>query len=182
MDSVMNQTLEDNTPQPEEYPAFYEAYIRLVEGPNIIQKLIQQGQQLYGLISKLDSEQATYRYAEGKWSVKEVIGHLIDTERIMAYRALCIARGDKTSLPGFNQDEYVTEANFDQRSLHSLSSEYDTQRHSNISLFNSFDHGQLIRRGTANNSDISVRALIYIIAGHERHHLNILEEKYKLSL
>lgn len=172
----------NHAPAQDEFAPYYEGYVNLVRDSNIIDKLVQQGQQIYALIQQLNQEQATFRYATNKWSVKEVLGHLIDTERVMSYRALCIARGEKAPLPGFNQDDYVTQANFDERSMQSFSSEYDTQRHSTISLFNSFTDEQLLRKGTANNATVSVRALIYIIAGHEKHHLNILEEKYNLTV
>ncbi|MCW9708625.1 DinB family protein [Fodinibius salsisoli] len=175
-------TWDENHPDSTEYNDFYEGYIHLVTEPNVIQLLIQQGQQVFTLIQQLNAKQAQHRYAENKWSVKEVIGHLIDTERVMAYRALCIARGEQASLPGYNQDEYVEHASFDQRSLQSLSSEYDAQRNANISLFNSFTEEQTKRTGTANNATLSVRALVHIIAGHEQHHLNVLRDQYDLEI
>lgn len=168
-------------PQENEYGDFYNGYIRLVEPPNVIQTLIQQGQQVYALIQTLTNEQANYRYAEGKWSVKEIIGHLVDTERIMSYRALCISRGEQTALPGYDHNTYVQEADFDQRSMQSLSTEYDALRNANISMFNSFTPKQIEQTGTANDVTVSVCALAFIIAGHEKHHLNILEEKYGIS-
>lgn len=169
---------EDNRPKADEYGEFYQGYIELVTGPNVLQTLIEQGQKTYPLIQKLSPEEAAFRYADEKWSVKEVIGHLVDTERIMGYRVLCISRGESTPLPGYDQNEYVDESEFADRSLQSLSTEYDALRNANISLFNSFDEHQILRKGTANDVTVSVRALAYIIAGHERHHLNILEEKY----
>ncbi len=175
-------TWDDNHPQPDEYGDFYQDYIDLVNSNNVLQKLIQQGQITYTLTQRLTAEEASYRYADNKWSVKEVIGHLVDTERIMAYRALCISRGETASLPGYDQDAYVEEAYFNSRDLQSLSTEYDALRNANISLFNSFTEEQTLRKGTANNKTVSVRALAYIIAGHERHHLNLLEEKYGIEI
>ena len=175
-------TWDDNRPTSTEYNNFYEEYISLVTEPNVIQLLIQQGQQIFTLIQQLSTEQAQLRYAENKWSVKEVIGHLIDAERVMAYRALCIARGDQTPLPGYDQDAYVEDATFDQRSLQSLSAEYDAQRNANVSLFNSLTDQQTKRIGTANEATLSVRALVYIIAGHEQHHLNVLKDKYGIDI
>lgn len=172
---------ENNHPQPDEYGEFYKDYITLADAPNVIQALIQQGQQIYAIIQKLTSDEADYRYETGKWTVKEVVGHLVDTERIMAYRALCISRGEQKSLPGYDQDEYVEQADFDNRSLQNLSTEYDALRNATISMFNSFNEKQILRKGTANNTTVSVRALAYIIAGHEKHHLNILEEKYGIN-
>lgn len=171
---------EDNHPQPDEYGEFYKDYIELVDSPNVIESLIQQGQQVFSLIQTLSDEEAAFRYAENKWSVQEVLGHLIDTERIMAYRALCISRGEKKSLPGYDQDEYVNEANFSSRSLQNMSTEYDALRNANISMFSGFNEEQIKRKGTANQTKVSVRGLAYIIAGHEKHHLNILEEKYDI--
>ena len=172
---------DENHPQPTEYNDFYGKYIDLVTTPNVVQQLIQQGQNTYAFIRQLNPEQASYRYEEGKWNVKEVIGHLIDTERVMAYRALSIARGEERSLPGFNQDDYVSEANFSERSLQNLSAEYDAQRNANVSLFSSFDPDHISQVGTANGSEVSIRALAYIIAGHEQHHLGVLKEKYEIS-
>lgn len=173
---------EDNRPQPDEYGDFYEGYINLVNEPNVIQSLIQQGQQVYALIRQLTDDEVNHRYAEDKWSVKEIIGHLVDTERIMAYRALCISRGEQTALPGYDHESYVEQGNFDQRSLQSLSTEYDALRNANISMFSSFSKEQMLRKGTANKVSVSVRALAFIIAGHEKHHLNILEEKYGVTI
>lgn len=173
---------EDNRPQHDEYGEFYEGYISLVDEPNVIQSLIQQGQKVYAIIRQLSEDKANHRYADDKWSVKEIIGHLIDTERIMAYRALCISRGEETSLPGYDHEAYIKEGNFEQRSLQSLSAEYDALRNANVSMFSSFTKEQLLRKGTANDATVSVRALAFIIAGHEKHHLNILERKYGIPI
>ena len=173
---------EDNRPQPDEYGDFYEDYINLIDEPNVIQSLIRQGQKVYTIIRQLTDDEANHRYADEKWSVKEVMGHLVDTERIMAYRALCISRGEQTALPGYNHESYVEQGNFDQRSLQSLSTEYDALRNANISMFSSFSKKQTLRKGTANEVSVSVRALAFIIAGHEKHHLNILEEKYGIAV
>ncbi len=172
---------ENNRPEPDEFGDSYQGYIDQVTAENVIQALIKQGQKTYALIQQLTDEEADYRYADGKWSVREVLGHIIDTERIMAYRALCISRGETTPLPGFDQDDYVENANFGERSLQSLSAEYDALRNANISLFNSFDENQIMQTGTASGFKTSVRALAYIIAGHEKHHHNILEEKYDVG-
>ena len=173
---------ENNYPRPDEFSPFYKDYINLIDTENVVQKLIQQGQTTYTLIQKLTPKEASYRYADDKWSVQEIIGHLVDTERIMAYRALCISRGDKTPLPGYNHEAYVKQADFESRSLQSLSTEYDALRNANISMFNSFTNEQIKRKGTANDATLSVRALAYIIAGHEKHHLQILEDKYEIDI
>lgn len=175
-------TWEDNHPASDEYSEFYEGYINLVNGSNVLQMLIEQGQKTFTLIQRLTPDEADHRYKKEKWSIKEVIGHLVDTERIMAYRALSIARGEKKSLPGYDQDDYVAHASFDERSLQSLSAEYDAQRNANISLFSSFNEEQAKRRGIANEMELSVRALVHIIVGHEKHHLKVLREKYGIDI
>lgn len=173
---------DDNRPEPDEYGEFYKNYIELIDEPNIVQVLIQQGQQTYAVIQRLTTDEASHRYEKDKWSVKEIFGHLVDTERIMAYRALCISRGETTSLPGYDHETYVQEAEFENRSLQSISTEYDALRNSNISMFNSFSKNQTMRKGTANDVTVSVRGLAYIIAGHERHHMQILENKYDINI
>jgi hypothetical protein len=173
---------ENNRPLQDEYNDFYEGYISLVKSENVITDLIHQGQKVAALTHKLTPAQADFRYAEGKWSVRQVIGHLIDIERVMAYRALCISRGDQTPLPGFDQDEYVANARFENRDMQNLVAEYDALRNASISMFSSFDQEQINRRGIANDYPVSVRALAYIIAGHEKHHLNVLKEKYNLQI
>jgi len=172
---------QDNHPEADEYDAYYQDYLELLDTDNIIQTLTTQGQKMFVLIQNLSPEEAAYRYADGKWSVKEVIGHLIDTERVMAYRAMCISRGDQTSLPGFDQAAYVDNGHFSERSLQNISAEYDAQRNANISMFNGFTEEQILKQGTANGVDVSVRALAHIIAGHELHHLNILRERYEIE-
>lgn len=172
---------DEQYPETEEYDKYYGNYIKLIGSENVVQVLIQQAQQTYAVFHRLTPEEASYRYKDGKWSVKEVFGHLVDTERIMAYRALCISRGETNSLPGYDQDAYVEQAGFDQRSLQNISTEYDALRNANISLFNSFTEEQILRTGTANGVTFSVRALAYIIAGHERHHMQVLEEHYGIN-
>lgn len=164
-------------PADDEYGKYYQNYIEKA-GDNIFEILEDQKNQLHTLIRSLDNEQALYSYAEGKWSVKEIIGHLIDSERVFAYRALSFARGEQQHLPGFEQDEYVQEAWFDERSLQSLADEYLTVRNSTIELFKSLAEDTLLKKGTASGNPFSVRALLFIIAGHERHHLDILQERY----
>jgi hypothetical protein len=130
------------------------------------------------LIRSIPEARGDHRYAEGKWSVKEVIGHVIDTERVFAYRALQFARGDATPLAGFEQDDYVRCGSFDKRSLSDLADEYEQVRRATISLFANLDQGAWTRRGTANKNEVSVRGLAFIVAGHERHHVEILRTRY----
>src|SRR5262245_28188406 len=130
------------------------------------------------MLRGLSETDAMYRYARGKWSIKEVVGHLADTERILAYRALCIARGDTTPLPGFDETAYVPVAKFDARSLADLVGELRTVRTATLALLRTFDGDAWRRRGTASGKPVSVRALAFTIPGHERHHLDILRTRY----
>jgi DinB family protein len=165
-------------PEPSEYAPFYEGYIRLVpEGP-VRETLRVQFATTLELLGGIPEDRALHRYAPGKWSIKEVVGHIADAERVFAYRALCIARGDPTPLPGFDENAYVASAQWDARPLPALLEDLRTLREANVRLFDAFDPAALIRRGTVNNAPASVRAILHIIAGHERHHVKILSERY----
>ena len=157
---------------------YYDRYISLIGDDDIIEVLEEQRKTSEKFLKTFTEKQGNYSYADGKWTMKEVLGHVIDTEKIMAYRALAFARGEKQSLPGFEQDDYVAESNFNNRSLADLINEFLTVRESNIILFKSFDEEILNRRGTASESEVTVLALIYIIAGHEKHHIKFLRERY----
>ena len=159
---------------------YYDRYISLIGDDDIIEVLEEQRKTSEKFLNTFTEKQGNYSYADGKWTMKEVLGHVIDTEKIMAYRALAFARGEKQSLPGFEQDDYVAESNFNNRSLADLINEFLTVRDSNIILFKSFDEKILNRRGIASESEVTVLALIYIIAGHEKHHMKILRKKYGL--
>ncbi len=159
---------------------YYDRYISLIEDDDIIEVLEEQRKTSEEFLKTFTEKQGNYSYADGKWTMKEVLGHVIDTEKIMTYRALAFARGEKQSLPGFEQDDYVAESNFNNRSLADLINEFLTVRDSNIILFKSFDVEILNRRGIASESEVTVLALIYIIAGHEKHHMKILRKKYGL--
>lgn len=165
-------------PEANEYSKFYSGYISLVNTDDIIRLLEEQIIELESIMNDISDNDSLYRYAEGKWSIKELIGHMLDTERVMAYRALCFARKEKKLLPGFEQDDYVLYGNFDSRNWSDMIEEYSLQRKANLLLFKSFDDEVLLTKGIANENEVSVRALIYIIAGHEKHHLNILKERY----
>jgi hypothetical protein len=165
-------------PNPGDYSDYYNGYVKLVEGDDILQILYQQNKKTQDFLNSFSEHKGNYRYADAKWTVKEVVGHLIDTEHIFAYRALCIARGEKKSLPGFEQNDYVKEGNFNRRELFDLNYEFRLLRESNLLLFNSFTPEMLKRKGFANESSISVLAILFIIAGHEKHHMNILQERY----
>jgi uncharacterized damage-inducible protein DinB len=169
-------------PAPTEYDSYYQRYIRLVPEHDVLVSLDQQLADTMILLRSLSEQHGAFRYAAGKWSVKEVLGHMIDTERIMSYRALRIARNDRTPIEGFEQDEYVKYGNFDSRSVANLGREFEQVRRATISLFRSLDAEAWLRRGIASKLEISVRALAYIIAGHELHHRALLKEKYGLGI
>ncbi len=165
-------------PEPGEYSPYYENYVKLIEDDDILRILNEQNKKTQDILNSFSEHRGNYRYKDGKWTVKEVVGHLLDTERVFAYRALCIARREKKSLPGFDQDDYVNEGNFNRRELFDLNYEFRLLRESNLLLFKSFPPEMLKRKGFANESSISVLAILFIIAGHEIHHMNILKERY----
>ncbi len=165
-------------PEKSEYAESYETYIARVPDGDIVGTLGRQLEETLALIHSIPEARGTYRYAEGKWSIKELIGHVIDGERVFTYRALRFGRGDTTPLSGFEQDDFVRGADFDARTLSDLASEYEHVRRSTISLFASLDESAWNRRGSANNNEVSVRGLAFIVAGHERHHIEILKTRY----
>jgi hypothetical protein len=167
-------------PQPDEHNPYYSRYIALVPEADIVATLRTQVKETETIFRRLSEEQGNFRYAPDKWSVKELLGHLSDSERIFAYRALRIARNDQTPLAGFEQDDYVRFGPFAQRSLAEVIEEFVAVRQSSLCLFGQLDETAWGRRGTANNSAISVRAIAFITAGHELHHRKILREKYGL--
>jgi hypothetical protein len=165
-------------PELSEHPPYYTYYINLVQFNDGVEALQNQLFETQQFIDSLPIELGDFRYAEGKWSIKEVLGHICDTERILAYRALCFARGEQIELPGFNENHYVTSAQFNDRSLYDIAHELSAVRTSNIALFKSFDVNMLDKVGTANKNKMSVRAIIYMIAGHEKHHIHIIKARY----
>lgn len=165
-------------PQPGEYAPYYDRYIALVEGDEILNTLDRQRRQAMLLLSGRDEEDGNFRCAPGKWSAKEVLGHVCDTERIFSYRALRISRGDRTPIEGFEQDDYVRNGPFTGRALSDLVEEFIAVRRATISLLRNLDEPAWLRRGVASKNEVTVRALAYIIAGHELHHRRILQEKY----
>src|ERR1700688_746791 len=165
-------------PAPEEYAPFYETYISKIKGNDIVGMLDAQRLQMAQLFAARSERDGNFRYAADKWTVKEVLGHVSDSERIFTYRALRIARGDLTPMEGFEQDDYVRSGGFNERPLTSLVEEYAFVRGASLALFRSLGKEAWLRRGTANKNEVSVRALAYITAGHELHHRQILEERY----
>jgi len=165
-------------PQTGEYASYFERYISLVPGNDILAAFEEQSRQMLLLLSGRTDADGDFRYAPDKWTLKEVLGHMNDTERIMGYRALRIARGDATPMEGFEQDDYVRNGSWGQRPLTDAIEDYVAIRRATVSLFRNLDEPAWTRRGVANKNEVTVRALAYTIAGHELHHRKILEEKY----
>lgn len=165
-------------PNTDEYAEFYAGYVGLVTETDAIATLHSQIDELRQAIGSLSDERGSYRYADGKWSIKELVGHIIDAERVFAYRILRFARADETPLPGFDQDPYIDHNNAPSRAFADLVEEFDLVRRSNIKMIENLNETDLLRRGTASENPITVRALITIMIGHARHHLNILNERY----
>lgn len=165
-----------NPPQIQDYPQWYKGYIDLVEG-NILDILATQAEEFTSFI-KDNSDKADYAYAPGKWTIKEMLGHIIDTERIMVFRLTSFARAEKAALPGFDENDYVINAHFKDRTLESLCEEFVLLRKSNMFLIKSLNEEELDRFGIANGNSISVKALVFILAGHVMHHKNVIIERY----
>ncbi len=162
-----------------EYDPYAIMYIKLLPDDDLVlQHLKENFKRTREFIQSLPPDKLNYRYAENKWTIKEILVHIMDDERIYAYRALRIARNDKTPLPGFEQNDYVPVSLANKRNLLSIFQEYETIRNATLSLFTSFTSEDLLRIGTANDHPVSTRALAYHIAGHELHHVNIIKEKY----
>jgi len=165
-----------NRPQPEECPVWAQNYIDQVSG-DLIELLQRQATEFPEFINSL-AEKADYAYAPGKWTIKELVGHMIDTERILVYRLTAFARNEQASLPGFEEDDYVAAARFAERPLLSFTEEFALLRKANLYLFRSLNEAELDRKGTASGREISVRAILFVIAGHVIHHTKIIKEKY----
>jgi len=168
-------------PAPTEHALEFSKYVTLVPEGDIIQTLERQIENSLSLFRSISSDKANFRYAPDKWSVKELLGHLIDSERIFSYRALRFARNDQTPLPGYEQNDYVRYADFDSRNLADMAEEFATVRRATIQLFRPLNETEWLRRGKANENDVSVRALAFIIAGHELHHMEVLRTRYLQS-
>jgi hypothetical protein len=168
-------------PEATEFPQFYAGYVAKVPTGDILAVLRQSKDELASTLGPIPEAKGGHRYAEGKWTVKTLIGHMIDAERIFSYRALRIARGDATPLPGFEENRYAEVAGSDSRTVADLVSELLDVRASTIRLFDSLPDDAWVRRGTVNNGQVSVRALGYITVGHARHHLGILRDRYGIA-
>jgi len=162
----------------ETIPPFYKGYVKLIEYPDVLQALHISGYRALELVHSVPEAKKDFRYADGKWSIREVLCHMLDAERIFCYRALRFARNDRTPLSGFDEKEYAHELNATARTLRQIADEMQHLRASSVDLFESFSEEMMKRKGTANNNELSVIALGFIIAGHETHHCRILQERY----
>ena len=165
-------------PNKNDYKPYQEEYIKTVEGDNILKVLEVQLKTIPEFLSSIPEDKGLYSYSEGKWTIKELIEHMIDGERIFAYRALSIARGETQILPGFEQDDYVKEAHSNNRKLSELVDEFRKVREANLFLIKSFTEDDINKRGDVSDYQITVNAILYVMAGHANHHVNILKEKY----
>ena len=167
-----------NRPEKSEYAEFYAGYVSLAEESDVVSALQTQLTEIEILFAEMATEKADFRYAPGKWSVKELLGHMIDAERVFSYRALRISRGDKTPLHGFEENFYVENSNFRERKIADLLEEFLYLRQANVIFFKTLSEKAWNNVGTASNARISVRALAFIMVGHVRHHINILRARY----
>ena len=165
-------------PEAGEVPEYYRRYVGLVPDGDILERLRSQLEETTSMLDGLSEEQAGHRYAPGKWSIREVIGHVADTERVFAYRLLRFARGDSTALAGFDETQYTPAGRFDDRALPDLLDELRTVRAGTVALIGGLPDGALARGGTASGVDLTGRAIVWIIAGHELHHRGLLRERY----
>ncbi len=168
----------DKQPAAGDYPAYYKEYITSVPEGHITDILTQQVYETTKLVNHLSNQQGEFRYSPDKWTIKEVLGHMADTERVMAFRMFAFGRGDKADLPGFEEDDYVRNALFNKQTIAALIENLIAVRQATVHMLYSFDQKAWKRSGTANGSVVTVHALAYIIAGHELHHRRILKERY----
>jgi uncharacterized damage-inducible protein DinB len=171
--------MKTNQLQPEEYPPYFGNYISQVSDEfTLIEELEISVHRLIKFVQNIPMVKFDYRYAEGKWTIKDILQHLIDAERIFAYRALRFSRNDQTQLASFDENEYVVEANANRRSIQDLLTELSVVRQATLSLFKTFSEEELLRSGIASNKPMSVRALGFVIIGHQNHHQRVFEERY----
>jgi hypothetical protein len=161
-----------------DFNEYFGHYTSLVKQTPALEALKENLSEFMELLESITEEQGVYRYQENKWTVKEVIAHVLDAERVFAYRAMRFARNDKTDLPGYDENEYANNSDANERSILDLKTEFDILRQSSIQLYRSFNQTSLSRKGTANQMSIDVNSIFYLIAGHCRHHYNILKERY----
>ncbi|NMH29075.1 DinB family protein [Flavobacterium silvaticum] len=163
---------------PDEFAPYMAGYMNTLTDEDLFEELEISLHRFIRFVREIPMDKFDYRYAEGKWTIKEIIQHLIDSERIFAYRALAFARNDKTELPGFEENDYADESDGQSRHLNALLTELSEVRQSNLTLFKSFSKEALTRKGSANGNILSVRAIGFAIIGHMNHHLNVYRERY----
>ena len=168
-------------PMPDEFAPFYAGYVGNVTEVDPLQVMESQGSATQAALAGIPEDRSLFRYAPDKWSIREIVGHLADAERVFAYRAMRIGRADETPIEGFDENAYVTAARFDRRPLAELAAELAAVRRTTLALFRGFEPATWNLRGVANNARVSVRALAYIIPGHERHHMKVLRERYGIG-
>ncbi|MCA1762066.1 MAG: DinB family protein [Cryomorphaceae bacterium] len=177
----MNETQTRLEISPGEYATYYANYVKYISPGSLAHVLHSDQEQLNSLFSVLDEKSALHRYALEKWTIKEVLVHCIDTERLFSARALQFARGEESELKGYDHESYVANSNANSRSLNSISSEWRTLRKATYSLFENFDEETLRKKGKANGNIVSVRAIAFIVTGHVMHHLSIIRERYGID-
>lgn len=165
-------------PPDTEYPPFFAGYVSLVPEPDVIAVLESQPAELAKLSSNVPADREKFRYAEEKWTIREVVGHIVDVERVFGYRAFCISRGEQAPLPAFDENEYITHSHYDRQRLGDLVSEFAALRDGNLRFLRQLENNDWGRLGTANNNPASVRALAFIMAGHVRHHFAVMRDRY----
>ncbi len=170
------------TPKPPELSTYYQSYLKEYNGSDMLKDLVEQRESTQKQLLSISPEKEIYRYAEGKWSIREVAGHFCDTERILSYRALTFARNDKTPLPGFDENKYIPQSNYHSRPLKNIAEEILSVRNASITLFSNMNKEMLERTGTANSNPVSVKALLFFIIAHQFHHLNVIKVKYLKSI
>jgi hypothetical protein len=170
-----------NRPSPNEYAPSHAGYISLVPDGDVLEVLRAQIDELAAIAARVPADRETFAYDDGKWTVRQVFGHLGDGERIFGYRALCISRGETASLPGFDENEYVANSTSSSRELRDLAEEFVLTRRANMHMFESFDEAAWRQTGSANGTPVSVNAIAWVMAGHTRHHLNVLRDRYGVA-
>lgn len=177
----MAVTMQSARPDTTEYPPFYAGYVAAVPEADVVSALRDSGDEIISALAAIPESRGGYRYADGKWSIRIVLGHMIDAERIFSYRALRLARGDATPLPSFEENEYARTAGSDARTVADLVDELRAVRESTVRLFASFPAEAWTRRGVVSGREMSMRALAYITVGHARHHLTVLRDRYGVA-
>jgi len=168
-------------PAPGEYAPFFAGYVKLVPETDVLPALAAQASEIRRLAASVPAGRETFRYAPGKWSVREIFGHIGDAERVFGYRAFCISRGEQAPLPGFDENDYIAESAYDERSLAALAEDFAGLRASNLAVLGRLDPARWARVGNANGNPVSVRALAFIMTGHARHHVEVLKARYGVT-